>query len=90
MHIFIVDITDKKLSKIWIEKTKRKNPPKRESCYVCSEHFEPQCFNRSFKFELAGQKDKKNFSTWCSSDHLQVQEKKADLANPVSDSRGTE
>lgn len=50
---------DKKLSKIWIEKTKRKNPPKRESCYVCSEHFEPQCFNRSFKFELAGQKDKK-------------------------------
>ena len=53
---------DKKLSKIWIEKTKRLNPPKRQSCYVCSEHFEPQCFNQLFKFELTGQKDKKTLT----------------------------
>ena len=66
---------DKKLSKIWIEKTKRLNPPKRQSCYVYSE----QCFNRSFKFELTGQKDKKTLlNTWCSSrgDHFQVQKRK--------------
>jgi len=50
---------DNKLAKIWIEKTKRKNPPQPSSCYVCSEHFGAECFNRSLKFELAGQKEKK-------------------------------
>lgn len=50
---------DKKKSKIWLKNTKRKNPPKRDSCYVCSTHFEPQCFKLSYKSELTGQKEKK-------------------------------
>ena len=49
---------DKKLSRIWVQKTKRQNPPKFESCYVCCKHFEPECFKHSFK-KLAGQKIKK-------------------------------
>ena len=50
---------EKTLAKKWIEKTRRKNPPKRESCYVCSIHFKPECFEMSFK-HLLGQKAKKN------------------------------
>ena len=49
---------DKKLSKIWIEKTLRKNPSKLDSCYVCSVHFEPECFESSLK-HMFGQKTKK-------------------------------
>lgn len=49
--------TNKRKSKIWLENSKRTNPPKRDSCYVCSKHFEPDCFEISYKFELTGQKE---------------------------------
>ena len=50
---------DEKLAQQWLEKTKRANPPKRNSCYVCSDHFDSDCFERSYKFELTGQKEKR-------------------------------
>ena len=45
---------DKKLSKTWIEKTKCLNPPKRESCYVCSEHFESQQIQNHLRYQGVG------------------------------------
>ena len=41
------------------KKTKRANQPKRNSCYVCSDHFDSHSFERSYKFELTGQKEKR-------------------------------
>ena len=37
------------LRKIWINPIRRYNPPKHNSCYVCSEHFTPDCFEHSLK-----------------------------------------
>lgn len=49
---------DKKISKVWLQKSKTKKHPKEGSCYVCSKHFSPECFEQTFKY-LCGQKDKR-------------------------------
>jgi len=49
---------DEKISKLWLTKTRRKNPAKRDSSYVCSVHFMPDCFQTSLK-HLCGQQNKK-------------------------------
>ena len=48
---------EEKICKLWIAKTRRKNPPKRESAYVCSKHFKEDCFEHSLK-HLCGQQTK--------------------------------
>ena len=48
---------DKHLSKKWLQKIRRENPPKRESCYVCSMHFTLDCFKTTLK-HLMGETDK--------------------------------
>ncbi|XP_028410284.1 THAP domain-containing protein 1-like [Dendronephthya gigantea] len=46
------------LRKIWLRRIRRDNLPKANSCYVCSAHFAPECFESSLK-ELFGMKTKK-------------------------------
>ena len=38
---------DKKMRKIWLNRIRRDNPPQDKSCYVCSMHFAPECFEAS-------------------------------------------
>lgn len=49
---------DKKMSKIWLQKSKITKKPKEGSCYICSKHFSSECFEQSFRY-LCGQKDKR-------------------------------
>ena len=48
-----------KIRKHWLARIRRENPPKENSCYVCSEHFTPDCFQISYK-NVFGQTNKKS------------------------------
>ncbi|XP_046863134.1 peroxynitrite isomerase THAP4-like [Xenia sp. Carnegie-2017] len=49
---------DPTMQKIWLARVRRDNIPKPNSCYVCSDHFTPDCFSTSLK-EIFGMKSKK-------------------------------
>ena len=49
---------DKNLRRMWLSRVGRENLPKANSCYVCSTHFTPDCFQNSLK-ELFNMKAKK-------------------------------
>ncbi|XP_046856134.1 THAP domain-containing protein 1-like [Xenia sp. Carnegie-2017] len=49
---------DKNLRRKWLSRVRRENLPKANSCYVCSAHFTPDCFQNSLK-ELFNMKAKK-------------------------------
>ena len=40
----------KELRKAWLLKINRKHIPK--ELYICSDHFEPECFERDFKVRI--------------------------------------
>ena len=51
---------DKQLQKAWILRIRRENLPPLANCYVCSEHFEAECFEADHVYqELTGQKRKR-------------------------------
>ena len=49
---------DQYIRKMWLGRIRRDNLPKPNSCYVCSAHFMPDCFEGSLK-DLFGMKAKK-------------------------------
>ena len=49
---------DQNIRRAWLGRVRRENLPKANSCYVCSVHFTPDCFEGSLK-ELFGMKGKK-------------------------------
>lgn len=49
---------DEKQRKVWLTKISRENPTISQNSVVCSEHFEPDCFERDMKAELLGSKPK--------------------------------
>ena len=49
-------LRNKPLLKQWLTKLRLQNPPVRRSSLVCSEHFEPDCFQRDLQAELLGTK----------------------------------
>lgn len=49
---------DQQMRRTWLRRIRRMNLPKANSCYVCSAHFTPDCFEGSLK-ELFGMKTKK-------------------------------
>ena len=51
--------TDPTLKKAWIARIRRDNLPPAKYCYVCSVHFEPECFEVNFMEQLLGQKSKR-------------------------------
>ena len=42
------------LLKKWLEKLNRKDPPRQKSASVCSEHFTPDCYVKSYESEMLG------------------------------------
>ena len=42
------------LKKEWLVKVKRVNLPKLSCCFVCSDHFEPNCFQVDYQHEFLG------------------------------------
>jgi hypothetical protein len=46
---------DQQMRRTWLRRIRRENVPKANSCYVCSTHFTPDCFESSLK-ELFGMK----------------------------------
>lgn len=51
--------SDQQLRRTWLARVRRENLPKSNSCYVCSVHFAPDCFEFSLKL-TCGQKTKKS------------------------------
>ena len=49
---------DQQMRRTWLRRVHHDNLPKANSCYVCSAHFTPDCFEGSLK-ELFGMKGKK-------------------------------
>ena len=49
-------LRNKPLLKQWLTKLRLQNPLVRRSSLVCSEHFEPDCFQRDLQAELLGTK----------------------------------
>ena len=49
---------DQHIRRAWLGRVRRENLPKANSCYVCSVHFTPDCFEGSLK-ELFGMKGKR-------------------------------
>ena len=49
---------DKSLKKVWLVKISRENVKDTEDTVLCSEHFEPHCFDRDLRAELTGYKSK--------------------------------
>ena len=45
--------------KAWIARLRRDNLPPLDNCYVCSDHFTEDCFEKNFVVELTGQKIKR-------------------------------
>ena len=48
---------DQNIRRAWLGRVRRENLPKANSCYVCSVHFTPDCFEGSLK-ELLYEKQK--------------------------------
>ena len=42
------------LKKEWLVKIKRVNLPKLSCCFLCSDHFEPNCFQVDYRHEFLG------------------------------------
>jgi len=51
--------TDPHRQKAWISRLRRENLPPSKYCYVCSEHFEKECFELDLVEQLTGEKRKK-------------------------------
>lgn len=51
--------TEPQLQKAWISPLRRDNLPPLKNCYVCSEHFEEECFEVDLMEQLIGKKRKK-------------------------------
>ena len=54
---------DKQLRKSWISRLRRDNLPPVDNCYVCSDHFEKECFESDLIEELTGEKKKKRLKS---------------------------
>ena len=50
---------DPQLQKAWISRLRRENLPSLKNCYVCSEHFDNECFEYDFMEQLIGEKKRK-------------------------------
>ncbi|KAK2558915.1 THAP domain-containing protein 2 [Acropora cervicornis] len=50
---------DPQLRKAWISRLRRENLPPLKNCYVCSEHFDNECFESDFMEQLIGEKKRK-------------------------------
>ena len=52
---------DPQRTKAWLERIRRKNMPPLENCYVCSDHFQPSCFETDLRAQLlTGEKAKRS------------------------------
>ena len=47
------------LQKAWLGRLRRKDLPPLKYCYVCSEHFEADCFEKDLVEKLTGEKRRK-------------------------------
>ena len=50
---------DSKLKKTWISCLRRDNLPTLENCYMCSDHFQSECFERDFREQLTGERGRR-------------------------------
>lgn len=50
---------DSKLQKAWIARLRRDNLPPLENCYVCSDHFEKDCFDLDLREKVTGERGKR-------------------------------
>ena len=62
---------DQHIRRAWLGRVRRENLPKANSCYVCSVHFTPDCFEGSLK-ELFGMKGKKALKIWKCSNNISI------------------
>ncbi|KAJ7371478.1 hypothetical protein OS493_025378 [Desmophyllum pertusum] len=51
-------VKDERLVTIWLMNTRKLTIPPNRKCFVCQEHFEPECFGRDLRAELLGDKPK--------------------------------
>lgn len=45
-------LKDKGLLSKWLAQIKRENLPQMKHCHVCSEHFEPTCFESEYRLDI--------------------------------------
>jgi len=53
-------LDDVQQTKAWLARIRRVDMPPLEYCYVCSEHFLPECFEIDLRAQLTGQKCKRH------------------------------
>lgn len=51
--------SEPKLQKAWIARLRRENLPPLKNCYVCSEHFEADCFVPDMVEQLTGNRNRR-------------------------------
>ncbi|XP_044184354.1 uncharacterized protein LOC122964679 [Acropora millepora] len=54
---------DSKLKKTWISRLRRDNLPTLENCYVCSDHFQSECFQTDLREQLTGERGRRRLKS---------------------------